>query len=162
MICRMDVDFLRVVTPWVWTGCGSPEKTAETAPATAHAPVVAKLLAVCITLGTGGSGGIFAPSLYLGSMLGGLVGLGVAALFPGATAPTGAYALVGMGAVVAATTHAPITAILIIFELTNDYRIMLPLMTACIIGTLVSSRIFKESIYTIKLASGVNTAVTPL
>ena len=116
-----------------------------------------KLLAVCMTLGSGGSGGIFAPSLFLGAMLGGLVGQAMQLIMPGSVAPPGAYALVGMGTVVAATTHAPITAILILFELTNDYRIMLPLMTACIIGTLVSSRLFKESIYTIKLARrGVN------
>ena len=116
-----------------------------------------KLLAVCLTLGSGGSGGIFAPSLFLGAMLGGLVGQCMQVIMPGAVASPGAYALVGMGTVVAATTHAPITAILILFELTNDYRIMLPLMTSCIVGTLVSSRLFKESIYTIKLARrGVN------
>jgi CIC family chloride channel protein len=117
----------------------------------------AKLLAVCITLGSGGSGGVFAPSLFLGSMLGALVGLGVHMFFPAEAAPTGAYALVGMGALVAATTHAPITAILIIFELTNDYRIMLPLMTSCIIATLLAQRLNKESIYTVKLMRrGVN------
>ena len=117
----------------------------------------AKLLAVCITLGSGGSGGVFAPSLFLGSMLGGLVGVGVNTLFPGQGAPIGAYALVGMGAVVASTTHAPITAILILFELTGSYPIMLPLMTACIIATLVASRLNKESIYTVKLMRrGVN------
>ncbi len=117
----------------------------------------AKLLAVCVTLGSGGSGGVFAPSLFLGAMLGGLVGLGVHQFFPGAAAPTGAYALVGMGALVASTTHAPITAILVIFELTNDYRIMLPLMTSCIIGTLLAQRLNKESIYTVKLMRrGVN------
>jgi CIC family chloride channel protein len=116
-----------------------------------------KLLAVCLTLGSGGSGGIFAPSLFLGAMLGGLVGQTMQMIMPGMVAPPGAYALVGMGTVVAATTHAPITAILILFEMTNDYHIMLPLMTACIIGTLVSSRLFKESIYTIKLSRrGVN------
>ncbi|RMH05258.1 MAG: CBS domain-containing protein [Planctomycetota bacterium] len=110
----------------------------------------AKLLAVCLTLGSGGSGGIFAPSLFLGSMLGGAVGVAVDHWFPGA-APPGAYALVGMGAVVAAATHAPITAIMVLFELTTDYKIILPLMISCIIGTLVMSRLHKESIYTIKL-----------
>jgi len=112
----------------------------------------AKLVAVCITLGSGGSGGVFAPSLFLGATLGALVGLGVSTLFPGSTTPTGAYALVGMGALVAAATHAPITAILIIFELTNDYRIMLPLMTCCIVATQFAARLDKQSIYTIKLA----------
>jgi len=72
----------------------------------------AKLVAVCITLGSGGSGGVFAPSLFLGAMLGGLVGFAVHAIDPTHSAPSGAYALVGMGAVVAATTRAPITTIL--------------------------------------------------
>ena len=119
--------------------------------------LVAKLVAVCITLGSGGSGGVFAPSLFLGAMLGGAVGLCVQTLMPETTGHVGAYALVGMGAVVAATTQAPITAILVVFELTNDYRIMLPLMTACIIATMLAARLGKESIYTLKLARrGVN------
>jgi chloride channel protein, CIC family len=109
-----------------------------------------KVLAVSITLGTGGSGGIFAPSLFLGSMLGGAVGVAVHYFFPSA-APAGAYALVGMGAVVASTTHAPITAIMILFELTTDYKIILPLMISSIIGTLVMTRLHGDSIYTIKL-----------
>ena len=119
--------------------------------------LVAKLVAVCITLGSGGSGGVFAPSLFLGATLGGAVGLLVEQWLPGTAGPVGAYALVGMGAVVAATTQAPITAVLIVFELTNDYRIMLPLMTACIIATMLAARLSKDSIYTLKLARrGVN------
>jgi CIC family chloride channel protein len=112
----------------------------------------AKFVAVCLTLGTGGSGGVFAPSLFLGAAVGGLVGALLNAVFPGAVGPLGAYALVGMGAMVAATTHAPLTAILILFELTGDYRIILPLMIACTIATLCSSRLHPESIYTKKLA----------
>jgi CIC family chloride channel protein len=116
-----------------------------------------KLLAVTVTLGSGGSGGIFAPSLFLGAMLGALVGKLSEFVFPGQVAPVGAYALVGMGAMVAGATHAPITAILIIFELTGDYEIMLPLMTSCIIATLLAMRLNKESIYTLKLVRrGVN------
>jgi len=119
--------------------------------------ILAKLLAVGITIGSGGSGGVFAPSLFLGAMLGASVGQVVNMLFPDATAPPGAYALVGMGAVVGATTHAPITAILIIFELTNEYRVILPLMTSCIIATLLANRLHPESIYTLKLLRrGVN------
>ena len=119
--------------------------------------LVAKLFAVCLTLGSGGSGGVFAPSLFLGAALGGLVGVVVNEIAPGVPAPPGAYALVGMGAMVAATTHAPITAILIIFEMTNDYHIMLPLMTACILSLLLATKLDKESIYTIKLMRrGVN------
>ncbi len=114
--------------------------------------VGAKLLATALTLGSGGSGGVFAPSLFLGASLGGAWGTLVHQSFPTITAGPGAYALVGMGAVVAATTHAPITAILIIFELTNDYRIIPPLMLACVIGVLLSGLLHRESVYTEKLA----------
>ena len=113
--------------------------------------VALKILAVSITIGSGGSGGIFAPSLFIGAMLGGAVGTVVHNIWPLATAGPGAYALVGMGAVVAAATHAPITAILIIFELTADYKIMLPLMISCIIATLLATKLQASSIYTLKL-----------
>ena len=113
--------------------------------------VVVKILAVSITIGSGGSGGIFAPSLFIGAMLGGAVGTVVHTLWPASTAGAGAYALVGMGAIVAAATHAPITAILIIFELTGEYRIILPLMISCIIATLLATRLERASIYTRKL-----------
>jgi CIC family chloride channel protein len=113
--------------------------------------VVAKILAVSTTIGSGGSGGVFAPSLFVGAMLGGAVGQLMEVLWPGATGGAGAFALVGMGAVVAAGTHAPITAILIIFEMTSDYKIILPLMISCIIATLLASQIQRASIYTMKL-----------
>lgn len=113
--------------------------------------VLAKIIAVSVTIGSGGSGGIFAPSLFIGAMLGGAIGTVVHSLWPATTAGPGAYALVGMGAVVAAGTHAPITAILIIFELTNEYKIILPLMISCIIATLISTRVQRSSIYTLKL-----------
>lgn len=116
----------------------------------------AKLVATSATLGSGGSGGIFAPSLFIGAMLGGAVGTGAAAWLPAAAHP-GAYALVGMGALVAGTTHGPISAILIIFELTGDYRIIPPLMLACVTSVLLSSWIQPFSVYTLKLAKrGVN------
>ena len=110
-----------------------------------------KMLATGITIVTGGSGGVFAPSLFLGAMSGGFIGVIANHLFPAITAAPGAYALVGMGAVVAGATHAPITAILIIFELTYDYQLIVPLMGACIISTLVTTRLKPESIYTLKL-----------
>jgi CIC family chloride channel protein len=113
--------------------------------------VAVKILAVATTIGSGGSGGIFAPSLFIGAMTGGAVGTVVHSLWPNASGSPGAYALVGMGAVVAAGTHAPITAIVIIFELTSDYRIILPLMISCIIATLLATRLQKSSIYTLKL-----------
>jgi len=110
-----------------------------------------KILAVSLTIGSGGSGGIFAPSLMIGAMIGGALGVGVHALWPGATASSGAYALVGAGAVVAASTHAPLTALMIIFELTNDYKIILPLMISCVIATMLATRLNDASIYTMKL-----------
>ena len=123
-----------------------------TLPATLMATlVVAKILATSITIGSGGSGGVFAPSLFLGAMSGGVVGSIVEAYFPGATASSGAYALVTMGAVVAAATHAPVSAIIIIFELTQTIDIIPALMTACVISTLVSQLSYRDSIYTTKL-----------
>jgi len=113
--------------------------------------LVLKLLATSVTLGSGGSGGIFAPSLFMGSMLGGTLGIVFHRLFPSITAPYGAYALVGMAAVFAGAARAPITAILIIFEMTMDYKIILPLMTAVVISTLVARGLSRETIYTMKL-----------
>ena len=110
-----------------------------------------KILATSVTLGGGGSGGIFAPSLYMGVMTGGAFGHLVNWLFPALTASPGAYALVAMGGLVAGTTYAPITAILIIFELTGDYSIILPLMLTCIVAAIMNSFIRRDSIYTIKL-----------
>ncbi|HKJ00659.1 MAG TPA: chloride channel protein [bacterium] len=113
--------------------------------------VFGKLFATSITLASGGSGGIFAPSLFMGSMVGGTVGWVANQFLPELTAPSGAYALVGMGAMVGAATHAPITAIVIIFEMTNDYKIILPLMISVIIAVLTASALCRESIYTEKL-----------
>jgi CIC family chloride channel protein len=114
--------------------------------------VVVKILATSVTIGSGGSGGIFAPSLFLGAMAGGFFGAVVHQLFPNITASPGAYSIVGMGAVVSATTHGPLAAILILFEMTGDYKIILPLMLACIIATIASGQFLRDSIYTLKLA----------
>ena len=111
-----------------------------------------KLVATSLTLGSGGSGGVFAPSLFMGAMLGTAFDLGVHAIFPDISAPPGAYALVGMAATFAATAHAPITAVLILFELTGDYRIILPLMFTVVLTTILAQKLLKgESIYTLKL-----------
>jgi CIC family chloride channel protein len=119
--------------------------------------VPCKILATSITIGSGGSGGIFAPSLFLGAMAGGFFGTVAHIIFPGVTASPGAYSIVGMGAVVSATTHGPLTAILMLFEMTGSYKIILPLMAACIISSLAARHLFNESIYTLKLARrGVN------
>ncbi len=113
--------------------------------------IILKILATSLTLGSGNSGGIFAPSLFMGAVAGGLYGELMHYLFPTITASSGAYALVGMAAVVAGTTYAPITALLIIFEMTGDYRIILPLMVVVVSSTLVATRISTGSIYTLKL-----------
>ncbi|MGD8778066.1 MAG: chloride channel protein [Ignavibacteria bacterium] len=113
--------------------------------------IFVKIFATSLTLGSGGSGGIFAPSLFMGATLGAFFGYFVHSYFPDITASPGAYALVAMGGLVAGTTRAPITAIIIVFELTNDYNIILPLMITCIISTILSSRLSRESIYTLKL-----------
>lgn len=111
-----------------------------------------KIIATSLTLGSGNSGGIFAPSLFIGAATGGAFGYTVSHLFPSVTAGIGPYSLVGMAALVGGTTHAPITAILIVFEMTSDYRIILPLMVAVVFSTLVAQHLFRHSIYTAKLA----------
>ncbi len=116
-----------------------------------------KIVATSLTLGSGNSGGIFAPSLFIGAMLGQAFGGVMSILFPEVTAPAGAYALVGMAAMVSGATHATITAILIIFEMTSDYRIILPLMAASVMATFVAHRLSPQSIYTLKLfRKGIN------
>jgi CIC family chloride channel protein len=110
-----------------------------------------KILATSFTIGSGGSGGVFAPSLFMGAMLGSAFGVGVHTLFPTAITESGAYGLVGMGAVFAAAAHAPITAILILFEMTRDYLIIVPLMLAVVVSTFTARRLSRESIYTMKV-----------
>ncbi len=112
-----------------------------------------KMSATWLTLGSGGSGGLFAPSLVLGATLGGAMGHVVASLgwFPSASPAH--YALVGMAAMVAATSHAPLTAILIVYEITRSYEIILPLMLAAVISTITSRILYPESAYTMKLAA---------
>lgn len=110
-----------------------------------------KILATSLTIGSGGSGGVFAPSLFIGAMLGGAFGQVAHSLLPQVTASSGAYALVGMAALFAGAARAPITSVLIIFEMTNDYHIILPLMLATVVSTLLAEYLNKESIYSLKL-----------
>jgi CIC family chloride channel protein len=110
-----------------------------------------KIFATSMTLGSGGSGGIFAPSLFVGAMLGACFGHFAHLLLPDITASPGTYALIAMGGLVAGSTRAPITAIITIFEMTKENAIILPLMITCIISTIVSSKFSRESIYTLKL-----------
>ncbi|HEY2327170.1 MAG TPA: chloride channel protein [Gaiellaceae bacterium] len=113
--------------------------------------LIGKIVATSLTIAIGGSGGVFAPSLFMGAMLGSAYGLGVHHLLPGLTSSAGAYGLVGMGAVFAAAARAPITAVIIIFELTGDYRIILPLMFAIALAAGVSNLLSHDTIYTLKL-----------
>ncbi|MBW1967756.1 MAG: chloride channel protein [Deltaproteobacteria bacterium] len=110
-----------------------------------------KPLATSFTLGSGNSGGIFAPSLFTGAVLGGAYGYVAGMLFPNIAVEVGAYALVGMAAVFAAAARAPLTSILIVFEMSGDYHLILPLMTASIIGSSLTQWLHPDSIYTLKL-----------
>lgn len=109
--------------------------------------VLAKILATSLTLNTGGSGGVFTPSLYIGAASGGALGVLLGQLFPGMGIHPEGYALVGMGAMIAGTTDAPITGVLLVFEMTHDYAIMLPLMLTVVICHLVSRRLAPDSLY---------------
>ena len=93
------------------------------------------MVACSLTIGIGGSGGVFAPSLFCGAMLGAAFGDVVHAVAPATAGSLGAYALVGMGAVFAGAARAPITAVVILFELTGEYSIILPLMLAIVLAT---------------------------
>lgn len=115
--------------------------------------VFAKILATTLTLGSGGSGGSFFPAMVIGSMLGGAFGTAVHAIAPEYTAVPGAYALVGMGALIAGSTLAPLTGIVMLFELTGNYEIILPLMVTCVIASTMVHRLLGESIYTLKLSA---------
>ncbi|MBN4068489.1 chloride channel protein, partial [Desulfotalea psychrophila] len=108
-----------------------------------------KILATAITLGSGGAGGVFAPALFIGAMIGGCFGHIANLVLPNYTADPGAYATVGIGAFLAASTHAPMTAIFLLFEMTGNYRIIVPIMLTSIIGTMVASKFSKDSIDTV-------------
>lgn len=114
--------------------------------------VILKPLATSFTLGSGNSGGVFAPSLFIGAMLGGALGHFFETTFPGIAGNSGAYALVGMAALFSATARAPLTAMLIVFEMSNDYHLILPLMVAGVTASYFAQWLHPESIYTIKLA----------
>jgi CIC family chloride channel protein len=112
-----------------------------------------KAIATCLTLGSGGAGGLFAPSLLLGAFAGGAFGLALQALGP-SWAPEPAHcALMGMAAMIAGSTHAPLTGVLLVYELTHSYSVVLPLMLTAVVSTMVARLLFKESIYTAELAA---------
>ncbi len=114
--------------------------------------LIAKVILTPVSLGGGFFGGVFAPSLFIGAALGGAFGILTMKLFPGLAVNPSAFALVGMAAVLAGAVHAPLTAVILLFEMTNDYRIILPLMLAVAVSLLISQRIQKDSVYAMGLA----------
>lgn len=108
----------------------------------------AKLIATAVTFGAGGTGGVFTPALFIGATLGGAFGVVAQHLFPASPVLPGAMALVGMAGLVAGATHAPLTAIFMVFEMTGDYALILPLMLTSVLAYMVSRRLHPESIYT--------------
>lgn len=110
-----------------------------------------KIAVTALTFGLGGSGGVFTPALYVGAAAGGAFGVAAQSLFPTVVAHPQAYALVGMGALVVATLEAPLTGILLVFEITGDYAIVLPLMLTAGVAHVVSRRLQRDSLYAVWL-----------
>lgn len=114
--------------------------------------ILAKMVATSITLGSGLPGGMFAPCLFLGAVAGGAFGHLLELVLPGAGLSAGAYALVGMGAFLAAATHSPMTAIFLLFEITDSYEVIVPIMLTCVIGTAIARHLKKDSLETMELS----------
>jgi CIC family chloride channel protein len=114
--------------------------------------IVAKAVATSVTLGSGLPGGLFAPCLYLGAVIGGFFGHVVGIILPQMNIAPGAYALVGMGAFLSAATHSPMTAIFLLFEITDSYEVIIPIMLTCVIGTAVARHFKKDSLETVELS----------
>jgi len=130
----------------------APEAGVPVATATIGLLVAAlalKMLGTCVTLGSGGSGGIIAPSLFIGAALGGALALSMdgIGLFPGARGTPATYALAGMAGMIAAVVHCPLTAFILVFEVTQDYRVVLPMMLVAILATTASQFFCRDSIY---------------
>jgi CIC family chloride channel protein len=124
--------------------------------------LVGKVIATSLTIGIGGSGGVFAPSLFIGAMLGAAYGQTLQNIAPTSAGPAGAYAMIGMGAVFAGAARAPITSVVMLFELTGEYKVILPLMTAIVLATAVSHLLTADSIYSLKLRRrGINLEDAP-
>ncbi|HHO47439.1 MAG TPA: chloride channel protein [Desulfobacteraceae bacterium] len=119
--------------------------------------VVLKSVATAITLGSGGAGGIFAPALFIGAVIGGAFGGIMHLLLPQYTANPGAYATVGIGAFLAASTQAPMTAIFLLFEMTGNYLIIIPIMITAILGSSIAKSLYQDSIDTVDFTrEGIN------
>lgn len=119
--------------------------------------IVLKSVATAITLGSGGAGGVFAPSLFIGAVVGGAFGGIMHWLMPEYTASPGAYATVGIGAFLAASTQAPMTAIFLLFEMTGNYLIIIPIMITSILGSITAKKLYEDSIDTVDFTrEGIN------
>ncbi len=137
-------DFGRLAAPWVQEGLwGSGWVVLFLG-----GLLLAKLLATAVTVGSGAVGGVFTPTLFLGACLGALFGTALRSLGGAVDLPTSAFALVGMGSVLAATTRSPLLAMIMVFEISLDYSLMPPLMLGCVVSILVAGRLHPESIYT--------------
>lgn len=151
------VGALSVVNPEVWGNGYSVVNSmlhTQWAWQAVAAILLLKTLATAASVGSGAVGGVFTPTLFVGAALGALYGTGLQALFPaGDLSAVSSYAVVGMGALLAATTYAPLMSILMIFEMTLSYEVMLPLMLACITGYVIAHRIRPDSVYSKSLAS---------
>ena len=151
---RIGVGVLAVVVPEAWGSGLDTENSAlyqEWLWSALLLVLAAKAVAIAVTTGSGAVGGIFAPTLFLGQILGALLGTLFHKLAPTITAGPSAYALVGMGAFLSATTHAPLTAIVMIFEMTLDYAVVPPLMVACVVATYTAQSLEPENVYTASL-----------
>jgi CIC family chloride channel protein len=149
------VGALSLVRPEVWGNGFSPIGSilgGHWAWTTVLVVLAFKLAATVATVGSGAVGGVFTPTLFVGAAAGGLFGALVHGALPDLTASSSAYALVGMGSFLAGTTHAPLTAILVVFEITLDYGIVLPLMLACVVAYYTSRAIDARSLYATVLA----------
>ena len=113
--------------------------------------LVLKLVVTSVTIAAGGSGGVFSPGLYMGSMLGGAFGVLFSHLFPSSGISPGALAAMAMAGVFAGSAQAPVTSIMMLFEMTGDYNIILPIMITSVLAATITSTMTKESIYTAKL-----------
>lgn len=113
--------------------------------------LVLKLFATSITIAAGGSGGVFSPGLYQGSMLGGAIGVVMYMLFPHSGISPGAMAAMAMAGVFAGSAQAPVTSIMMLFEMTDDYNMILPLMITSVLAATVTSTLSKDTVYTLKL-----------
>ena len=114
--------------------------------------VVLKMIATSITLGSGNVGGVFAPSLFIGAMIGAVFGWAADLAFPGLGIQPGSYALVAMGAFLAAATHSPMTSIFLLFEITGNYEVIIPIMFASVIGVMVARKLCPDSLDSMELS----------